>query len=47
MRLLGALEAEGVAAFAVHIADTVLFVLYAVVAALEGTPANILIVIRE
>jgi len=47
VRLLRALEAEGVPAFAIHVTHPVLFVLHAVVTALEGTPTHILIIIRE
>ena len=46
VRLLPALEAEGVAALALHVADAVLLVFNAVVAALVRTPPHVLVVVR-
>jgi uncharacterized sodium:solute symporter family permease YidK len=42
---LTALEAEGVSALALDIADAIILVLYTVVATLVGTPSNFLVVI--
>ena len=47
MRFLRALETEGVSAFAMDITNPVFFIFNTIVAALEGTPSHIFVVISE